>query len=344
MKIPKIEKLPSGNYFCRLRLNGQSIPITEASEALCAAQAMAYKSGMLQNKKASTATKTLYRAIDEYIADRRNVLSPATIRGYRTIQRNRFKSVMDKPIGNIRNWQKVIDMEAAICSPKTVINSWGLVRSAICDDVSLPRVRLPQKIPQQPKFLRPEQIPAFVEAVYSSSTYAVPALLALSSLRLSEIKALRWENIPEDAELIRVEGAIVPNEYHEYIEKKQNKTRRSTRSVPIYIPALKAAMERDRQPSGYVMQCSESALRLFIKRICRELGFDEVSIHGLRHSFASLAYSLNVPEKILMEIGGWENEATVHNIYIHIAESDVAHYESAIKAFYQNANENANEK
>ena len=35
MKIPKIERLPSGNYFCRLRLGGESIPITAESDTEC---------------------------------------------------------------------------------------------------------------------------------------------------------------------------------------------------------------------------------------------------------------------------------------------------------------------
>lgn len=337
MKLPKIRQLPSGNYFCQLRINGQSVSVTEATEALCAAKALAYKSGVMPIKKAVRANITLRTAIDNYIKDRRNVLSPATIRGYRIIQRNRLKSVMDKPLQSVTNWQKIIDAEAAEYAPKTVVNTWGLVKTVLGLHDIRPKVKLPQKIKPIPRFLRPEEIPRFIQAVYPSTKYAVPCLLALSSLRLSEIKALKWEDIPVNAEIIRVSGAIVRDENNKNVEKRQNKTVSSSRSVPVYMPELQTAIERDRS-SGYVCAVCESALRRYINRVCVSLGFQEVGIHGLRHSFASLAYHLRVPEKIVMEIGGWDDENTVRRIYAHIAESDVSHYETALKKFYQNAN------
>lgn len=337
MKLPKIRRLPSGNYTCQLRIDGQSISVTEPTEALCAAKALAYKSRVMPIKKAVQANITLRTAIDKYIQDRKNVLSPATIRGYRIIQNNRFRRVMDKPLNNVGNWQRIVDDEAGIYAPKTVINSWGLIKTVLAEHDIVPKVKLPQKIKPTPRFLRPEQIPQFIAAVYPSGKYAVPCLLALSSLRLSEIKALKWEDIPVNPEIIRVNGAIVRDENNRNVEKKQNKTVSSSRSVPVYMPELKKAIERDRS-SSYVCTVSESALRRYINRVCAALGFQEVGIHGLRHSFASLAYHLAVPEKIVMEIGGWDDENTVRKIYAHIAESDVTHYETRLKSFYQNAN------
>lgn len=35
MKIPAVRRLPSGSYFCQLRINGQSISITEPTYDLC---------------------------------------------------------------------------------------------------------------------------------------------------------------------------------------------------------------------------------------------------------------------------------------------------------------------
>ena len=339
MKIPTVRKLPSGNYFCQLRIDGKSIAITERSKARCEARALAYKTGVMAIKNAVQSDITLHTAIESYIYNRTNILSPSTIRGYRIIQRNRFSSVMYTPIGNVKNWQKVIDREAETYAPKSVINAWGLVRSVLAEYGITPSVRLPQKIKPSPRFLRPEQIPPFIKAVYPSSKYAVPTLLALSSLRLSEIKALKWEDIPENSRIIRVSGAVVRDENNKDVEKRQNKTVSSARSVPVYMPELRAAINRDRA-SGYVCSVSESAFRRYINRVCRQLGYDEVGIHGLRHSFASLAYHLNVPEKIVMEIGGWDDENTVRKIYAHIAESDVSHFESVMMDFYEkNANE-----
>ena len=50
-----------------------------------------------------------------------------------------------------------------------------------------------------------------------------------------------------------------------------------------------------------------NTVRRNINKICHAMGLQSVGIHGLRHSFVSLAYHLGVPEKIVMEIGGWHD-------------------------------------
>lgn len=51
MKIPKVIQLPSGMYFCQLRLNGQSISITDAGPDTVTAKAYAYKTGILKARR-----------------------------------------------------------------------------------------------------------------------------------------------------------------------------------------------------------------------------------------------------------------------------------------------------
>ena len=324
MKIPKITKLPSGSYFCRLRLNGESIPITEDSYDKCQAKALAIKQGLIQGH--TSPSVTLRKAIDLWISERYNVLSPATIRGYRTIQRR----LPDRPIKNIK-WQRLIDDLASYYAPKTVANTWGLIRTVLKDYDLDPNVRLPQKTPREPVFLTPEQIPVFIDAI-KDTPYVLPALLALNSLRLSEIKALTWKDIGK--EFITVHGAVVPDEHNVQTRKTANKTLGSRRSVPILIPELHTALEEKRD-TGPLMPCDEALLRKRINRVCRNAGLPEVSIHGLRHSFASLAYHLQVPSRITMEIGGWSNEQTVMRIYTHIARSDIDRYTAGFRDFFK---------
>ena len=335
ISVPEPRLLPSGKWFIQLRPNGKSISITEDTAELCRAKAQAYKAGIIETKKSAPARKTPRMAIDEYIENRYNILSPSTIRGYRAIQRKRFALIMDKPINSIKNWQRAIDDDAKIYAPKTVINAWGFLKTVLADYTDLPKVRLPQKIKQEPKFLRPEQIPVFVKTV-ACNELAVPVLLALSSMRISEIKALQWEDIDADPEYVRVSGAVVLDEHDNPVRKKQTKTFTSTRNVPILIPELREALIQHRS-FGPIMTCHEVTVRRFINKTCADLGFDRVGIHGLRHSFASLAYHLGIPEKIAMEIGGWGDEQTMRRIYTHVAESDISRYKNEMLSFYQNA-------
>lgn len=342
MKVPEPRKLSSGKWFIQLRLAGESIPISDYSKKECIRRAQLIKAEHLSGKRQreeepAPALPTLNEAIDRYIASRTNTLSPSTIRGYRIIQHHRFQPEMGRRLAEIAagEWQGIINREAGTCSPKTLKNAWGFLRSVIEDETGRypPEVKLPAIAPPDKPFLSPEQIRVFVPAV-SETPYAVPALLALSSLRISEIEALDWRNIPPNPEFIRVSGAVVRNERNQKVRKQQNKNATSTRNVPVMIPELSAALERERKPSGPIMPYAQSSLRGAIRRVCRDNGLPDVGIHGLRHSFASLAYHLQIPEKIAMEIGGWADATTMHKIYTHIARSDIKRYQTAMTAFY----------
>ena len=346
MKIPKARKMTSGNYFIRLRLGGEEICITEATEKECIRQAQFVKSEYLAGKRQEKAEEkecpTLRKAIDDYIEARSNTLSPLTIRGYRIIQKNRFKDVMGVPVDQLTDWQRIINREAGKCAPKTLKNAWGLIRSVVEDVTGKfpPVVKLPALIPPDKPFLTPEQIKIFVNAV-KSTPYAVPGLLALSSLRASEIEALDWSDIPKSPQFIRVSGAVVLNENNKKVKKRANKNATSARNVPVMIPELVEALERDRKPSGSLMGMHQNSLRYGIAKICRENDLPNVGIHGLRHSFASLAYHLQIPEKIAMEIGGWSDSTTMHKIYTHIAKSDISRYQTKMTDFFCGKTETA---
>ena len=73
--------------------------------------------------------------------------------------------------------------------------------------------------------------------------------------------------------------------------------------------------------------------------MCRKNGLPEVGLHGLRHSFASLAYHLGISERVAMRIGGWSNTATMHEIYTHLASADIAKSAAALLQYFDGAPE-----
>lgn len=342
MKVPKARKLPSGAWFIQLRLGGESIPVTARTEKECIRQAQFVKSEYLAGKRKEPELEaqklpTLGEAIDNYIDLRSNVLSPATIRGYDGIKRNRFKALMGRSLSDIpmEEWAMACNKEATLCSAKTLKNAWGFIGSVYKEATgqNIPEVTLPQVVPNERPFLDADEIKSFCEAV-KGDQYEIPCLLALSSLRRSEIMALRWECVDLKKKRILVKGAAVPDRNHKLVQKPENKNRSSTRYVPILMDELHTALQAAQQESGLVVTCHAETLERKVQRICKEAGLPEVGLHGLRHSFASLAYHLNVPEKITMEIGGWSDNQTMRKIYTHIAKADVKRYEEAFSGFF----------
>lgn len=360
MKIPKARQLPSGAWFCRVRVGDQDISITRPTEEEAVAEAMAIKVGIKEAEKLPKKV-TVLQAINDYIDARRNILSPSTIAGYCRIRDLRFQSMMGKDIFKITpaEWQRAVNLEARMrsqrnaantISAKTLKNSWGLMASVISDttgqDIS---VRLPQLIPHKKAWLTAEQIPVFVEMV-KGDPIEIPALLALCSLRRSEIINLRWSDVDLENNVLQVDGAAVFDEENKLVRKKETKNESSRRTVPI-IPPLKEALEKA-EPSGeYIVTWHPNSIMCRINRLCERNGLPKVGLHGLRHSFASLAKHIGMPEDAVMEIGGWSDFQTMRKIYTHISAADVVKHSQNFTAFFspaqtapeeQNGNENGN--
>ena len=221
-------------------------------------------------------------------------------------------------------WQAAIRREAKGKSPKYIANVWGMLSAAILESTGKkPRVNLPAKEKNERPYLEPDQITKFVEAV-KGDPVEIAALLALSSLRRSELRALTWDCINFDKKTITVKGAAVYAGKEEgLVYKKQTKTATSHRIVPM-IPPLEEALRAAEHTSEYIVTIGGTCLLKRINAVCSANGLPEVGVHGLRHSFASLAYQLQIPEKIAMEIGGWADDGTMRKIYTHLAQKDIA--------------------
>lgn len=324
IKVPKIIQLPSGSYSTKVMVDGVRHTITKETEQECIAAAAALKYRAVQAQKLEKAgIKPLRTVVENYIEMRRGSASPATIYGYEGYLRNCFQSMMNVNVctATDEQWQAAVRRESKTRSPKYVTNAWSMMASAIEEATGRrPRVKLPPKERNERPFLDPSQIQIFVEAV-KGETVEIAALLALSSLRRSELKALKWDNVDFKKNVIKVSGAMVYGE-DGMVHKRQNKTSASTRSVPM-IPPLRAALEAAERKSEYVVPYNGSWIYQRINEICQENCLPQVGIHGLRHSFASLAYHLQIPEKIAMEIGGWADDGTMRKIYTHLAQDDI---------------------
>ena len=340
MKVPKPRRMSSGNWYINLRLGGESISVTETTEKKCIKAAQVIKAEYLAGKreKAAIAKKpvTLSQAIDRYIDSRKDILSPSTINGYRAIQRGRFQGVMGRSISSVSKdeWQKLCNEESKLCSAKTLTNAWRFLSSVIYETTGERiDVRLPQIIVKDRPFLQPEEIKKFMSEIKGDPA-EIAALLALCSLRRSEIIDLKWKDVDLKNKIVHVNGAAVYDEHHKLIHKKETKNIKSRRVVPI-MPQLATLLENKGEPDEFVVTIPMNTAYKRINAICKKKRLPEVGLHGLRHSFASLAYHLGITEKVAMEIGGWSNDQTMHKIYTHVARLDRLKSENAMQKYYE---------
>lgn len=326
VRLPAITQLPSGAWHTRVLLDGRRVSITKNSYDECVAEYLALKNGIIESKaEKGKHNKTLRDAVNHYIDSRRGYRSPSTICAYERYRDNTFQTMMGVNVytATDEQWQSAIQREKKNGhSPKYIKNAWALVASAIeAETKRRPSVMLYPKDPNPRAYLEPDQIDIFVDAI-KGTDIEIPALLCLSSLRRSEMLALKWENVDLRKKILHIRGAIVQGSNGmEY--KPRGKTGKSRRTVPI-IPPLYDALSSASKKGEFVVSASPITLSRHLKKICVDAGLPEVGMHGLRHSFASLAYHLQMPEMIAAEIGGWNDLATMHKIYTHLSEKDVA--------------------
>lgn len=310
-------KLPSGNYRVQFYKDGKRHSVTRPTAYEAEREAALLANGNIPDI-------TLHEAIDCYINERKNVLSPSTIVGYRVIQRNRFQSVMHLPIADKIRWQQVVNDEALTISPKTLYNSWGLVKAILTTyGVAVPRVQLPQRITEEHEFFQPEEIKQFVKLIEGHENEA-QFLLCLHGLRKSEMLAVTASDVKDG--YIYVRGSIVRTEANTYVSRQSNKTIKSRRQVPIFIPRLETlSLEQN---------CRPDTIGRRFQRLCEENGLPQIGLHGLRHSFVSLCYYLGISLMVTMRYGGYSNPTVVQSIYTHLANRELKDSEAKLKQFF----------
>lgn len=344
MKTPKPRRLPSGSWHIQLRLGGRSVSITEATERACIQKAQLIKAEHIAGKDTRSMDRslnTLDKLLAHYINAKKPVLSPSTVRGYEAIRRTRFLAYKDRDPGKI-NWQRLVSDESRLCGPKTLKNAWALVAAAVqFNSGEKPAVTLPQVVSDEHPYLESEQIPTFLDAIRGKSC-ELAALLGLHGLRRSEMFALTWSDIDLSSPLgfLYVRGAVVHGADGKLVRKKENKNRSSRRTVPIMIPRLAELLSASPtgDKSSPVLTGHPNSVYKSINSTCERAGLPLIGVHGLRHSFASLAHSLGVQEAECMALGGWNDPQTMRKIYTHLDTAARLKASNAMTDFYKNAN------
>lgn len=310
----KIEKLPSGSYRIRKMYKGKTHTVIfdykpTQKEAM---QAMAAELDKVQGKHDSLTFKA---AGKKYIENKRNVLSPSTIRDYVTIMRQIPDTFLEKNIYDITAFdvQAEINRLAQKCGPKTVRNHHGFISAVLSvfyPDLKL-HTTLPQKVKNEPYIPSDEDVRRILEYV-KGTEYEIPIMLACYGMRRSEICALTLEDL--DGDIIHINKAKVLNENKEWIVKT-TKTTASTRD--IVIPAKIADKIREQ---GYIFKGHPGQITKYLHTAQTQLNIPPFTLHKLRHYFASKMSAMNVPEEDIMRFGGWETDYVMKGVYRHAME------------------------
>lgn len=268
-----------------------------------------------------------------------------TIRGYRVTAERCYSSVgkiLAKDLSAYRLEKFVAEMSDNGLSPKTIKNTVGLLSAAYDHAVFIgqlkenpcKRVSLPKLTPKDARIFYLEEIPHFLEAIADIDLNEKCAyeLALFLGLRRSEILGLKESDVDIAKGL-----AYVHNTRHRVdgidIEA-DTKTKKSTRilALPnILILDLARLIETHRQfpyeKTDFLIQdgvgnpLGGQALSSRLTRLEQKHGLPSVTLHGLRHTYASLLHAQGVDMANISAELGHSSLSTTMNIYTHIFQS-----------------------
>lgn len=327
-------KLPSGKWRVRISTgvknkDGKYIYKSFTADTKKEAEKMAaqYMAG-----KHNPNSDTIGGGINKYIAMRRPVLSPSTIKSYITICRTLEKeypeiftlSCDDLTTELLQNFINDLQVNR---SPKTVYNYHGLLSSVFkTQGLLLPDVALPQKVKSDGPIPTSEHVKLLLEAAKDTELEIPIMLAAFGPLRRGEIYALKMSDI--DGNIIHVQRAAVLDEKGNVIIKPP-KTIAGDRFLRFSDKVINKINER-----GYITKLSLSQITKNFEVLVKKNRLPDYHFHTLRHYCASMLASMNIPEAEILRRGGWESAEIMKSIYRHaMQEVSVKADEKVNKAF-----------
>ena len=313
--MAKAKKLPSGNWRVNLFVDTDPITgkrryksFTAPSKREAEYLAAEYKMGI---QRRTGSNMTLQEAMQRYI-ESQNALSPSTLRTYSGMSRTAFTGIARYRLCDLT--QEVIQKEMSnygkTHSPKSVRNAHGFLSAVL--RMFAPELHLNTTLPQKEKaetyIPTEEEFKRLLEVVEGTDIEPAVLLAGMGSLRRSEIAALTDEDILDNG--VRVNKALVrgtDNQWH----LKTTKTTYSTRIAPLPEQIIKKLRQ-------YKMgTLNPAVIDKHFRKAVTAAGLPPMRFHALRHYYASVLHAAGVPDKYIMQFGGWSTDSVLKAVYQH---------------------------
>ena len=180
-----------------------------------------------------------------------------------------------------------------------------------------------------------EQLAGFLAHVADDRLFALWRLLAMTGMRRGEALGLQWPDVDMEAGTISIRRAWIPvNGVGQMSEPKTKRGRRTIALDPVTLEALKAhvARQADEQSNweeawaetGFVFT-REDGQPLHPWHVSKDFrdhlkaaALPQIPLHGLRHSYATLALSGGVNPRIVSGRLGHSTVALTLDVYSHV--------------------------
>ena len=285
---------------------------------------------------------TVEELVDMYIRSRKSLgVEATTIHGYETAAKrvySRFEGINATELTSYQVQVFITDMDEKYSS-KTIRNTISLLSSAYDNAIRLGQleknpckfVTLPKKERAKIDIFDEEQIVRFLRALNEERLdYKVAYELALfCGLRRSEILGLTEDAVDTTFKWVKVRQTRHHVDGKDVIQGTKTASSRRELALPDFVVEdIKALIEKNNSvpyehtdfliQDGFGKPMGHSALTTQIYRIEDKAGLPHVSLHDLRHTFASMLNNAGVDIAMISHELGHSGIAITLNTYTHV--------------------------
>lgn len=338
--MAKAKKLPSGSWRVlvftgidaetgKRRYKSFTAPTRREAEFLAAEYTA-------KRKAPVSADMRLTEAYSKYIEAKSNTLSPTTVREYEHSAGRDFPELMRLRLSQLtqERVQSAVNVMAGTHSPKSVRNAHGLLSAVL--RMFAPEITLNTRLPQSKRadiYVPTEQeVENLIRAIRGTELEKAVLLAAFGSLRRSEVCAL----MPDDiiGNVVHVRRAMVWTDANVW-NFKQPKSKAGYREITM--PSFVIERLKPRAGEERIVSIVPTSVTNFFAKALKAAGLPHFRFHDLRHYQASILHAMGVPDKYIMERGGWKTDSTLKNIYQHTMSDKRKQVEDDICARFEQA-------
>lgn len=196
-------------------------------------------------------------------------------------------------------------------------------------------VKCPKHRKKSVRVLTIEEQEAFLEVAKKSSYCRQYQFILQTGLRIGELIGLKWEDINFEKKTISVQRSV---KFHtrENFTVSEPKSMAGYRIIPLtdsaYNILKEIKSERKKEAvisfefNDYVFLNKQGKPTTNIvynnnlRRLCKRAKIETISVHTLRHTFATRCIEANMRPKTLQEILGHSNISITMDLYVHVTE------------------------
>ena len=192
------------------------------------------------------------------------------------------------------------------------------------------------------KYFEKEELQDFLECCQKDKfpiTYSLFRVLAFTGIRKGEALALTWDDVDFFNKTLEINKTITRNSDNKFISTPP-KTNTSIRKISLDDETLNILKAWKTQQKRYLLAHGQHAKtknqiifssknnnyiditrpNIILSRICKEHNFNDITIHGFRHTHCSLLFEAGLSIKEVQERLGHSDIHTTMNIYTHVTK------------------------